>query len=67
MKKVAWYGLLSLIAISLLGCVWDIFNVYRKTRTRLDLLSTPQPGGENVMIMCFAFDNPVFKEKSERT
>ena len=48
MKKVARYGLLCLIVISLLGCVWNIFNVWRKIRTRLDLLSTPQLGGENI-------------------
>ena len=48
MKEVAWYGLLCLIVISLLGCVWSIFNVQRKIRTRLDLLSIPQSGGGNV-------------------
>ena len=46
MKKVAWYGLVCLIVISLLSCVWNIFNVESKIRTRLDLLSIPQSGGE---------------------
>ena len=32
------------VKISLLGCVWNIFNVSRKIGTRLDLLSIPQSG-----------------------
>ena len=47
-SEESWYGLLCLIVISLLGCVWNIFNVEIKIRTRLDLLSIPQSGGGNV-------------------